>query len=354
MNTNSLPSRRTMLRAFQNADGSYDGVFYTAVKTTGIFCRPSCRARKPLPQNVDFYGSCGDAVHAGFRPCKRCRPMEAKGTPESWVHSLLGEIEEDPTRRWRDHDLRQMGLEPDRVRQWFKKHHGMTFHAYSRSRRLATAIGQIQMGDKVIDTAYETGYESLSGFNEALRRLTGASPRRAKGATVVTMTRIPTPFGLMLAGATDEALCLLEFVDRRMLETQLKRLSQQVGSTFVPGENRILKSVTAELKRYFDGKLERFETPLLTPGTPFQETVWEALLKIPFGETRSYAEVASAIGNPKAVRAVAKANGDNRIAIIIPCHRVIGSDGKLTGYGGGLWRKRRLLDLEGAQLGILA
>lgn len=343
-----------MLRAFQDADGSYDGVFFTAVKTTGIFCRPSCRARKPLPQNVDFYKSCGEAVHAGFRPCKRCRPLEAKGTPEPWVHSLLSEIEREPSRRWRDHDLREQGLEPDRVRQWFKKHHGMTFHAYSRSRRLAAAIGQIQMGDKVIDAAYETGYESLSGFNEALRQLTGTSPKQTEGMAVVTMTRIPTPFGLMLAGATEEALCLLEFVDRRMLETQLKRLGRQVGSTFVPGENRVLKLVGTELKRYFDGKLKTFETPLLVPGTPFQETVWKALIEIPHGETRSYAEVASAIGNPKAVRAVAKANGDNRIAIIIPCHRVIGSDGKLTGYGGGLWRKRRLLDLEGAQLGILA
>jgi AraC family transcriptional regulator of adaptative response/methylated-DNA-[protein]-cysteine methyltransferase len=348
-----LPSRRTMVRAFLDEDASYDGVFYTGVRTTGIFCRPVCRARKPRPENVTFFASSREAILAGFRPCKKCRPLEAVGTPPAWLRGLLEAVEEDPSRRWRDRDLRNLGLTPDRVRRWFQAHYGMTFHAYSRARRLGTAIGQIQLGDKVIEAAYDSGYDSLSGFNEALRRLTGTSPTETGTSRVITVNRVPTPLGPMLAGATEDALCLLEFVDRRMLETQLRRLGRQVGGPFVPGTNAVLKTVTMELAAYFDRRLTRFSVPLLVPGTPFQEAVWTALLRIPFGETRSYGELAAAIGQPRAVRAVGKANGDNRVAVIIPCHRVIGADGKLTGYGGGLWRKQRLLDLEEAAAGRL-
>jgi AraC family transcriptional regulator of adaptative response/methylated-DNA-[protein]-cysteine methyltransferase len=351
--TTNLPSRREMLKALMERDVDYDGVFYTAVRTTGIFCRPVCRARKPRPDNVTFYASSREAVLAGFRPCKRCRPMEAVGTPPPWLKTLLDAVSADPSRRWRDADLSELGLSPDRVRRWFQEQYDMTFHAYSRARRLGAAMGQIRMGDKVIDAAYETGYESLSGFNEALRQLTGTSPKRAGEYAVVTVTRIPTPLGPMIAAATDEELCLLEFVDRRALETQLERLRKQVLGTFVPGTNRVLSTITRELDAYFEGRLRRFSTPLLIRGTAFQETVWRALLEVPAGETRSYKEIAVWIGQPTAVRAVARANGDNRIAILVPCHRVIGSDWKLTGYGGGLWRKRRLLDLEGAQTLVL-
>jgi AraC family transcriptional regulator of adaptative response/methylated-DNA-[protein]-cysteine methyltransferase len=342
-----------MVRAYQDADASYDGVFYTAVRTTGIFCRPVCPARKPQPENVTFFPSAREAILAGFRPCKRCRPLEAAGTPPAWLRGLLEEVETDPTRRWRDRDLRSLGLTPDRVRRWFQTHHGMTFHAYSRARRLGAAIGQIQTGDKVIEAAFDSGYDSLSGFNEALRRLTGTSPTGADASRIITVNRIPTPLGPMLAGATEDALCLLEFVDRRMLETQLRRLSRLLGGPFVPGTHPILSAVAEELAAYFEGRLSRFTVPLLVSGTAFQETVWKALLAIPFGETRSYGELAAAIGQPHAVRAVGKANGDNRIAVIIPCHRVIGADGKLTGYGGGLWRKQRLLEVEGVASGTL-
>jgi AraC family transcriptional regulator of adaptative response/methylated-DNA-[protein]-cysteine methyltransferase len=136
-----------------------------------------------------------------------------------------------------------------------------------------------------------------------------------------------------------------------MLPTQLARIDRLVGGTFAPGTNRILNRAARELKAYFEGELKRFSTPLHAPGTAFQTRVWEELNRIPYGATRSYAEVAAAIGRATAVRAVARANGDNRIAIMIPCHRVIGADGNLTGYGGGRWRKRRLLDLEGGGAG---
>jgi AraC family transcriptional regulator, regulatory protein of adaptative response / methylated-DNA-[protein]-cysteine methyltransferase len=163
---------------------------------------------------------------------------------------------------------------------------------------------------------------------------------------VVNLSHVTTPLGPMLLGATPEAVCLLEFTDRRMLETQLKRLEACLDCVFVPGSNDVARTLEDELARYFAGELTAFTTPLLTPGTPFQQAVWAGLREIPYGQTRSYGEQARALGSPGAVRAVGRANGDNRIAIVIPCHRVVGADGSLTGYGGGLERKRFLLELE--------
>lgn len=341
-----LPPEAEMWRAFTERDAGYDGVFFTAVRTTGIFCRTTCSARKPLRENIEFFGTAADALFAGYRACRRCRPMEARGDAPAWLRGVLEAIERDPARRMRDADLRETGLDPARVRRWFKAQHGMTFHAYQRARRLGRALGQLSIGDDIVQTAYRNGFESLSGFNDAVRRLAGESPGRARGATVVRLTRLPSPLGPLLAGATDEALVLLEFAERRMLETQLRRVARQLKAVLVPGETEITARTADELTRYFAGELSAFSVPLATAGTPFQEDVWAELRTIPYGETRSYGEQARRIGRPEAVRAVARANGDNRIAVIIPCHRVIGSDGKLTGYGGGLWRKKRLLELE--------
>lgn len=342
----NLPPEAEMWGAITTRDASYDGVFFTAVRTTGIFCRPGCTARTPLRRNVEFFRTAADALFAGYRPCKRCRPLEPRGEAPAWLRGILESIEREPDRRLRDADLREAGLDPARVRRWFKAHHGMTFQAYQRARRLGRALGQLSMGDDIVQTAYRNGFESLSGFNDAVRRLAGDSPGRTRGATVVHLTRILTPLGPMIAGATEDALCLLEFAERRMLETQLRRIERQLGAVLVPGETGITRRTAAELEAYFAAELSDFSVPLTTAGTPFQEEVWGQLRTIPYGETRSYGEQARLIGRPEAVRAVARANGDNRIAIIIPCHRVIGADGKLTGYGGGLWRKKRLLELE--------
>lgn len=344
-----LPGADVLWEAFINRNAEWDGLFYTAVRTTGIFCRPTCPARKPERHNVTFYATAAEALFAGFRPCLRCRPMEPRGQAPDWLRPLLAGMEEDPGRRWRNSDLREMGLEPNRVRRWFQKHHGMTFQAFQRARRLGRALGQLSLGDDIVQTAFENGFESLSGFNDAVRRIAGHPPAKARASAVVHLTRIPTPLGPMLAGSTEEALCLLEFADRRMLETQLKRVAQQLSAILVPGETPVTARVADELGAYFAGNLRAFSIPLEPAGTPFQQEVWAELRTIPYGETRSYGEQARRIGKPDSVRAVARANGDNRIAIIIPCHRVIGADGKLTGYGGGLWRKQRLLELERGQ-----
>lgn len=341
-----LPPRAEMLDAFHRRDPAYEGVFVTCVRTTGIFCRPTCPARKPRSENVEFFPAARDALAAGYRPCRRCRPLEPKGQPPDWLRPLIEAVEEEPARRWRDDDLRRRGLEPERVRRWFKAHHGMTFQAYQRTRRLGLAWRSIRDGAGVTDAAFDHGYESESAFREAFERLFGASPAGSRGTVMVTLARVGTPLGPMLAGATDEGLCLLEFADRRMLETQVRRLERRLGARFVPGSHPHLDTAAAELDAYFAGRLKRFSMPLVLDGTDFQRAVWEALLQVPYGTTSSYGDLAAAIGRPTAVRAVGRANGDNRLAIVVPCHRIVGSDGRLVGYGGGLRRKEALLRHE--------
>lgn len=345
-----LPDRDTMYEALVNKDSSFEGVFFAAIKTTGIFCRPTCHARKPKAENVEYFGNSKDALDHGYRPCKVCHPMEMKGLAPVWLEPLLKDIESQPNIRINDQNLRERGLDPTRVRRWFKKNHGMTFQAYLRSLRINNAFGQIRQGDQVIQSAYSNGFESLSGFLDSFKNSTGFSPKESKYKNVVSVTRIPTPLGPMMAGATDKGICLLEFTDRRMLETQVIRLKKYLKAEIIPGKNPHFDLLEEELNAYFDGTLKSFTVPLETPGTDFQQQVWQELQNIPYGRTRSYKEQAEALNNPGAVRAVAKANGDNRIAIIIPCHRVVGSDGSLTGYGGGIWRKQRMLDLESKTL----
>jgi AraC family transcriptional regulator of adaptative response/methylated-DNA-[protein]-cysteine methyltransferase len=295
---------------------------------------------------VDFYRHASDALAAGYRPCKRCHPLEANGEAPGWIRGLLDEIERDPARRLRDGELRARGLDPVRVRRWFQKEHDMTFHAYQRARRLGTALGRIRHGEDLSQAAFGHGFESVSGFRAAFERLFGQAPGNARDARQMYVNRLATPLGPMLVCATDEGICLLEFVDRRMLETQLTRLRSHFDCLVTPGSNGHIEHLDSELARYFAGELEEFEVPLLVRGTPFQLAVWGELVKIPYGETRSYEQIARALDRPGAQRAVGRANGDNRLGILLPCHRVIRADGTLSGYGGGVRRKEYLLALE--------
>lgn len=222
----------------------------------------------------------------------------------------------------------------------------MTFQAYHRARRLGSALGQVREGSSVGRAAFEAGYDSLSGFQDAFRQYFGSTPTDLDGSLVVEVHRLPTPLGPMLAAASYDQLVLLEFVDRRALPTQIRRIRERLGAVFVPGSNRIIAQTAREVSEYFEGERRSFGSPIAMPGTGFQREVWEALCDIPYGETRSYGELARELGRPTAVRAVGRANGLNALAIVVPCHRVVGAGGKLVGYGGGLWRKKRLLDLE--------
>ncbi len=343
-----LPNKNILYNALLKKDSNYEGIFFAGIKTTGIFCRPSCTARKPKKDNVEYFPSVNEALQHGYRPCKVCHPLQPKGEAPSWLILLLKEIDQNQNLKLKDADLKKREIDPARIRRWFKKNHGMTFQAYLRMLRINSAFGRIKHGEKVIESAYNGGYESLSGFTESFKKSTGFSPSQSKHENVITITRILTPLGPMLAGATDEGICLLEFVDRRMIETQIKRLKKYLHAELVPGNNKYFDELSYQLKEYFDGERKVFDVPLHIPGTEFQLQVWKELQKIPYGITRSYKDQAIAIENPRAVRAVARANGDNRIAIIIPCHRVIGNNGELVGYGGGIWRKQHLLKLENA------
>ncbi len=309
-----MPDRKTMYNALLNKDSSFEGIFFVGVKTTGVFCRPTCTARKPKEENVDFFSTAKEALQYGYRPCKVCNPMQFNGEMPDWLKDLMQEIEQNKIAKFKDADLRERNIDPARIRRWFKKHHGMTFQSYLRLMRVNKAFGQIKYGEKILESAFDTGYESLSGFTEAFKKTTGFSPSQSKDKKIVTVTRILTPLGPMFAGAVDEGICLLEFVDRRMLETQIKRLKRYLNAEFVPGQNKHFDELDKQLKEYFDGKRKDFDLPLVLDGTEFQQKVWKELQRISYGKTRSYQEQAIALGNPKAIRAVAKANGDNRIA----------------------------------------
>jgi AraC family transcriptional regulator of adaptative response/methylated-DNA-[protein]-cysteine methyltransferase len=344
-----MPPRKEMDRAVLRRDPGYDGIFFTAVKTTGIFCRPSCPARTPRPENRTYFATIRDALFAGYRPCKRCRPMEVGGRPPEWVARLLANVDRAPTARLRDRDLRAMSIDPARARRFFLRHYGMTFQAYCRGRRMGTALEQIRDGHGLDEVALGNGYESHSGFRDAFRRTFGRAPGKSSSADCLVAAWVESPLGPLVTAANREGVCLLEFTDRRALEAQVAQVRKRFDCAVIPGQNDHTRSLIEELGEYFAGRLTEFRTPLVYPATPFQKAVWDGLRQIPYGETLSYEALARAVGAPGAQRAVGRANGQNRICIVIPCHRVINKDGKLGGYGGGLWRKQFLLDLERQQ-----
>ena len=339
-----------MYQASFNKNSDFEGVFWMGVKTTGIFCRPTCTARKPKSENVEFFQNTKDAILKGYRPCKVCKPLENPNETPEYIQKILEELRENPALKFKDFDLVQRGVEPATVKRWFQKNHGMTFQAFQRMFRLNTAFKKIQQGENIMETAYDSGFESLSGFNERFKTIFGVSPKNSKTQKIIDLKRIETPIGTMYAAATAEGICMLEFTDRKMLETEFKDLAKSLNAIIIQGENPHFIPLEKELAEYFLGKRTEFTVPLSPVGTDFQKSVWKVLMKIPYGETWNYKKQSEVLGDAKKVRAVANANGMNKISILIPCHRVIGSNGTLTGYGGGIWRKQKLLELEKAIL----
>jgi AraC family transcriptional regulator of adaptative response/methylated-DNA-[protein]-cysteine methyltransferase len=334
--------------ALVRKDKSFEGLFFVGVKTTGIFCRPSCTARKPKKENVIFYGNVLDAMRDGFRPCKVCRPLQALGKTPAEVTSILTQLETEPAIRIRDYDLIGKGLHPAKIRRWFKQNHGMTFQTYQRLMRINHAYTNLKNGSKVIHAAFDSGYNSLSGFNHSFRKASTMSPRQAYAKDKLVHTRIETPLGQMFAVASSIGICILEFTDRKMLETEIQQVEKFFRTKILPGTSPHFDKLQKQLNAYFNRRRKSFDVPLDVIGTKYQKMVWQVLQLIPYGRTISYKTEAKLLGSPKAYRAVANANGQNKISIVIPCHRVIGDDGSLTGYGGGLWRKEWLLKLEKA------
>ncbi len=343
-------------QALLDKDPQFEGVFYVGVKTTGVFCRPTCSARKPKRENCEFFADAQSALLASYRPCLRCQPLSHPNQVSPLIQALVAAVEAQPEKRWTDADFDALSVDAATARRQFQKRFGMTFVEYARARRLGLAMKHIRDGNSVIDAQLLSGYESGSGFRDAFSRIMGVVPQRAKSpraqqqlfemTSVLLAAWLDTPLGPMIAIADESALHLLEFTDRRGLEREIERLRQRRKVAIVPGRSAAIDSIERELQQYFAGQLDRFETPTAWLGSAFQQSVWIALQQIPIGETRTYAQMANHVGRPQAIRAMANANGANQLSIIVPCHRVVETGGGLGGYGGGVQRKQWLLNHE--------
>ncbi|MFN7168281.1 MAG: bifunctional transcriptional activator/DNA repair enzyme AdaA [Pannonibacter sp.] len=341
-----LPDHDTLYSALLARDARYDGQAFVCVASTGVFCRLTCPARKPKRENCSFHPTIGACIEAGFRPCKRCHPLQAAALADPAIAALLGALDERPDLRWSESHVEQLGFDLSTVRRSFKRHFGMTFLEMARQRRLREGFETLAEGGKVIAAQHEASFSSGSAFRAAFARLLGCAPSDLRADRLLRATWIATPLGDMIAVSSRAHLHLLEFVDRKALPTELKRLQDSLKEGIGIGTLPPSEQAACELADYFAGTSCRFATPLAMTGSEFTRQVWDALRAIPVGETRSYSDIARQIGRPSATRAVARANGANQIALMIPCHRVIGADGALTGYGGGLWRKQRLIEIE--------
>jgi len=333
----------TAWAAFMRRDRRWDGRIIGAVHTTGIYCKPSCPARRPKRENVTFYSSCEEARAAGFRACMRCKPDEVGRDREAVAQAvkLIERAEETPT-------LAELsaavGYAPHHFQRLFKRDLGISPAEYARGLRNQRTQSALKANGRVTDAVYEAGYSGPSSFYSDAKERLGMTPsawRDGGRGETIRWTHFDSPLGQMLIAATTKGICRLTFDDS---EQSLRRLFP--NATVVEDAGG-LKALVEGALTAIERPLAAQELPIDVAGTAFQEAVWRELRKIPLGETRSYADIAAAIGQPKAVRAVGTANGDNHVAVLIPCHRVIRSDGSLGGYAGGLDRKRKLLIAEG-------
>ncbi len=330
--------------AFDTRDRSLDGQFVGAVRTTGICCKPSCPARRPLRDNVTFYLTPADARAAGYRACKRCLPDDV-GRDAEGVAKALALIAASEARVSLDEIAAAAGYAPHHFHRIFKRAMGVTPAAYVRGEMAKRAGVALSGQASVTEAIYEAGYSGPSRFYAETKGRLGMTPSAWKnGGAGVTIrwATAQTTLGQMLLAATEKGICCLSFDED---EADLRR--RFPGAALQPGDaafEHLLKGAITAV----DHPSQMPELPLDVQGTAFQQAVWQELQRIPAGETRTYAQIAAAVGKPRAVRAAGTANGANRVAVLIPCHRVIGTDGTLRGYAYGNERKRRLLEQEGA------
>ncbi len=342
----TLPPVSIMYPALVKRDSTFEGVFFVGVKTTGVFCRPTCPARKPKPENVEYFSSPQEALYAGYRPCSRCGPLDKEKKIPVLVKHLCEEMEHSTNKKITSTELRCMGIDPSTARRQFQRTYGMSFNAFQRAHRMGLALHDIRLGEPVIMAQLKNGFTSASGFWEAFRQVFGTTPSQTDQICCLQARWIETPIGAMLALANQEGLFLLEFVDRQGLDSEILMLRKRTKCVIVPGNNPHLEKVAVDVKMYFDGNPTTFTSPLVMTGSEFQRSVWLMLRTIPTGKTWSYAKLAQRLGRPDATRAVGNANGRNCLALVIPCHRVIRADGSMGGYAGGVWRKQWLLEHE--------
>jgi AraC family transcriptional regulator, regulatory protein of adaptative response / methylated-DNA-[protein]-cysteine methyltransferase len=339
-------------------DRSMDGVFYYAVLSTGIYCRPSCPSKRPHRENVVFFRARDAAERAGFRPCKRCKPEAAAASDPNaeLVEKVCRYIDVHPDGPVTLEALsRALGISPFHLQRTFKARTGITPRAYSDSRRLDSLKAGLREGHSVTRSLYDAGYGSSSRLYERATARLGMTPSRYRkqGSGVAIHYAIaPTPIGQMLLAATERGICAVRFGDSpAMLERELRA---EYPKAEIARSDRKLKDHVKALREIILGNSTRrgnstSSLPLDIRATAFQRRVWEELKAIPRGATKSYSKIAADIGHPTAARAVARACASNPVAVAIPCHRVVREDGAMGGYRWGVDRKKKLLALEAAR-----
>ena len=327
--------------AFLRRDRSFDGQFVGAVKTTKIYCKPSCPVRHPMRKNVVFYHEAAEAKSAGFRACLRCRPDDIARDEVAVAKALEILAQDDPPAL--DILAAAVGYAPHHFHRLFKRHVGVTPAAYARGLRGARAQDALASGVRVTDAIYDAGYSGPSRFYADMKGQLGMTPSAWKNGgagVVIRWAVVDTSLGKMLVAATDVGICRLSFDED---EAELRR---RFPNAIIEAGGAALNDVVRGAVSAVERPSQMPDLPLDVAGTAFQQAVWAELRRIPAGETRSYAQIAAAVGSPNAVRAAGSANGANNVAVLIPCHRVIRSDGTLGGYAYGLDRKEKLLKLE--------
>ena len=332
------------------------GQFFYAVTTTGVFCRPDCKSRRPLRQNVRFFGNIHEASAAGFRPCKRCKPTAPRGNSLVKVRAYIEAHLDRPVRL--EELGRIAGMSPFTVQRIFKREMGVSPLQYQRGLRARSLRSALKQGDNVTDAIYNAGFGSSSRAYEGAQL--GMTPARfAQGGRGehISFTTARSPFGWVVVGATERGLCWLALGSTSAeAETSLREEFPEATLRRDPSLSRLVDTALASVREGSDllqneTRPERADTERLDlRGTVFQLRVWQALRQIPSGVTKTYSQLAREMGEPKATRAVARACALNRVSLLVPCHRVVGASGSLTGYRWGVERKRQLLDAERAVL----
>ncbi|WP_277186731.1 bifunctional DNA-binding transcriptional regulator/O6-methylguanine-DNA methyltransferase Ada [Caballeronia sp. BR00000012568055] len=328
-------------------DRNADGAFFFAVRTTGVFCRPSCASRAPRRENVEFFMTTQAAERAGYRPCKRCQPTSLP-RELAIIERACKVLDADPQQRMTLAQLSDaVHISPFHLQRLFSRIVGISPRQYQAAQRAGVLRDALQRGRDVTRATHDAGFGSPSRMYEAAPAELGMTPsdykRKGAGLTV-RYTTADTPLGTVLIAATDKGVCKISFGD------DSTTLIDQLAVDFAQAERvenaRAMEPFVAQVRAYLSGTRERFDLPLDINATAFQRRVWDALRQIPYGQTRSYTDIAETLGSPRAVRAVANACGSNPVALAIPCHRVIGKDGAIAGYRWGLHRKETLLDTE--------
>jgi AraC family transcriptional regulator of adaptative response/methylated-DNA-[protein]-cysteine methyltransferase len=339
-------------QAVQAKDARFDGLFVYAVRSTGIYCKPSCPSRLARRDKTSFFAACADAEACGFRACLRCRPRSTTNTDPS-VEMALRVCRSIEARAGDSSTLEQLGAElgvsPYHVQRTFKSVIGVTPRRYAAACRLKRFKSKIKEGWDVTGAMYESGYGSSSRLYERASQELGMTPatyRRGGEGMNISYTIVDCSLGRLLVAATERGMCSVQFGDTD--DKLAASLAAEYPKALIRRDGAQLDEPVEALLRHLDGSQPSLALPLDLQATTFQLRVWEELRRIPYGETRSYKEIADGIGQPTATRAVARACAANPVAIITPCHRVVRGDGSLSGYRWGVERKRALLEREGA------